>query len=191
MINYLVGDATKPQVDGNKIIAHVCNDSGGFGAGFVVALAKRWPKVKESYLGWYNKKYYIPIHKLCTGRAPISFALGNVQLVEVEPEEDVVKGGIYVANMIAQVGFIGKDNEIPLKYDALTSCLTGVADLATRLISNGKFASIHMPRIGCGLSGGSWEKVENIIEKCMPHLSVVVYDFVDPNSIDTQIPWRK
>jgi hypothetical protein len=30
-ILYLKGDATNPQVEGNKIIAHICNDIGGWG----------------------------------------------------------------------------------------------------------------------------------------------------------------
>ena len=30
-INYLQGDATAPQAAGHKIIAHVCNDLGGWG----------------------------------------------------------------------------------------------------------------------------------------------------------------
>src|SRR5262245_8320884 len=38
-ITYVKGDATSPQADGNKIIAHVCNDVGKWGKGFVLARA--------------------------------------------------------------------------------------------------------------------------------------------------------
>lgn len=41
-INYLKGDATNPASAGNKIIVHVCNDIGGWGKGFVMAISKRW-----------------------------------------------------------------------------------------------------------------------------------------------------
>jgi len=41
-INYVKGDATNPASIGNKIIAHVCNDIGGWGKGFVMAISKRW-----------------------------------------------------------------------------------------------------------------------------------------------------
>ena len=41
-IKYLKGDATCPQAKGMKIICHVCNDAGGWGKGFVLALSKRW-----------------------------------------------------------------------------------------------------------------------------------------------------
>jgi O-acetyl-ADP-ribose deacetylase (regulator of RNase III) len=43
-ISYLQGDATSPQAKGNKIIAHICNDLGRWGKGFVLAISKRWPE---------------------------------------------------------------------------------------------------------------------------------------------------
>lgn len=40
-------------------------------------------------------------------------------------------------------------------------------------------ASIHMPRIGCGLAGGKWEEIEIIIERTLikNNVEVYVYDF--------------
>lgn len=35
MITYLTGDATKPRGNGRKIIAHVTNDEGAWGAGLL------------------------------------------------------------------------------------------------------------------------------------------------------------
>lgn len=54
MINYLKGDATNPEISGNKIIAHICNDVGGWGKGFVVAVSKRWKEPELSYREWYK-----------------------------------------------------------------------------------------------------------------------------------------
>jgi len=48
-IHYLIGDATKPDVAGNKIIAHICNDVGGWGKGFVLAISKSWPEPERKY----------------------------------------------------------------------------------------------------------------------------------------------
>jgi D-glycero-D-manno-heptose 1,7-bisphosphate phosphatase len=42
-IQYIVGDATHPLGDGNKVIAHICNDIGAWGAGFVLAIATNQP----------------------------------------------------------------------------------------------------------------------------------------------------
>ena len=39
-INYLKGDATEPTKK-PAIICHVCNDIGGWGRGFVLALSKK------------------------------------------------------------------------------------------------------------------------------------------------------
>ncbi len=40
-------------------------------------------------------------------------------------------------------------------------------------------ASIHMPRIDCGLAGGKWEKIEPIIEDTVlkADIDVFVYDY--------------
>lgn len=40
-IIYLKGDATNPIAKGNKIIAHICNDAGGWGKGFVLAISRK------------------------------------------------------------------------------------------------------------------------------------------------------
>ena len=48
-INYLVGDATRPVGEGVKLIIHCCNDIGAWGAGFVVALSKRWEGPEKCY----------------------------------------------------------------------------------------------------------------------------------------------
>jgi hypothetical protein len=39
-------------------------------------------------------------------------------------------------------------------------------------------ASVHMPRIGCGLAGGEWGRVESIVRDtlCAEGIEVTVYD---------------
>ena len=42
--------------------------------------------------------------------------------------------------------------------------------------------SVHMPRIGCGLAGGDWETIENIIQRMfidIADVDVFVYDLKD------------
>ena len=56
VITYLKGDATQPQAKGNRIIAHVCNDPGGWGKGFVVAVSKRWPEPEAAYRAWHRNR---------------------------------------------------------------------------------------------------------------------------------------
>lgn len=161
-IRYVVGDATAPEGDGQKIIAHVCNDVGAWGAGFVLAMSKRWPVVKEEYKSFMASEDHPGRDEGRRGEV-----LGGVNCVNVSRE-------IYVANMIAQHGVrYDKDGKPPIRYDALVSCLNRLTYLCGLL-----GASVHMPRIGCGLAGGDWRIVSAIIEStlCDQGIPTTVYD---------------
>ena len=152
-IKYLKGDATAPNEPGPKIIAHVCNDVGAWGRGFVLALSARWPEPEADYRKW---------HRELDGK----LVLGSVQYVQVAP-------GILVANMIGQSGIAPVDGVPPVRYSAIGGCLSGVAAIA---IEHG--ASVHMPRIGCGLAGGTWDRIEPLIEQQLAaeDVRVFIYD---------------
>jgi O-acetyl-ADP-ribose deacetylase (regulator of RNase III) len=154
-ILYTTGDATSPLGDGPKIIVHCCNDIGRWGKGFVMALSKRWKEPEESYRAWHAEP----------GDTP--FELGQVQFVEVEDE-------LFVANMIGQHGIRRSGSKPPIRYDAIEQGLKRVADFASE-----RKASVHMPRIGCGLAGGKWEKIEPLIKRTLvaADVEVTVYDF--------------
>lgn len=154
-ITYLKGDATSPQVDGAKVICHVCNDIGGWGKGFVLALSKRWEEPEAKYRQWH-----------AAGNDG-GFGLGAVQFVQVEPDT-------WVANMVGQRGIKRASSGPPIRYEAVAACLAQVAAKAQDL-----GASVHMPRIGCGLAGGEWSQVEPLIERHLvaAGVPVIVYDF--------------
>ena len=166
MLTYLEGDATCPVGGGVKIVAHVCNDMRKWGRGFVLAVRDRWPSAERAYLDW--------------GKPPI--ALGSCQIVLVKwdpdgPEEEVLKESVWVANMTGQHDNVAKDGIAPIRYEALETALTSVAKHARYFD-----ASIHMPRIGCGLAGGSWDQVGPIVERTLRGLDVYVYHFSDTKS---------
>lgn len=158
-IKYVKGDATRPQGDGPKIIAHVCNSVGGWGAGFVLAVSKRWLGPERHY------------------RQLKTYDLGASYFIKVEPE-------LFVANMIAQSGYGNnnsnlhrsdeEDSRPPIRYDALRACLEQVAEKALE-----ENATVHMPRIGCALAGGKWSLVEPIIQETISSedIPVTVYDY--------------
>ena len=154
-INYVKGDATKPVGDGIKFIAHVCNDIGAWGAGFVLALSRRWKEPEEAYRAMTAEE----------------LELGNVRMVGVTDD-------IAVANMIAQEG-TGRapDGTPPIRYYALALALKSL-DNAAVLHSEytGREVSIHMPKIGSGLAGGNWDTIEMIIRECTT-VPVTVYEF--------------
>ncbi|MFF0390097.1 macro domain-containing protein [Kitasatospora sp. NPDC004615] len=155
-ISYLRGDATAPQGKGVRIIAHVCNDLGGWGKGFVLALSRRWPEPEAAYRRWHRE------------RAGNDFGLGAVQLVQVESY-------LWVANMVGQRGIrTGRSTGVPVRYEAIDTALATLGGHARRL-----GASVHMPRIGCGLAGGRWERVEPLVAARLTArgTAVTVYDF--------------
>ncbi|MFF9132776.1 macro domain-containing protein [Streptomyces sp. NPDC014806] len=153
-ITYVRGDATMPFGKGVKLIAHVCNDLGGWGKGFVLALSRRWPEPEKAYRAWHRD------------RAANDFALGAAQFVQVEPY-------VWVANMIGQRGIRTGSNGVPVRYEAIDAALARLADKALEL-----GASVHMPRIGCGLAGGRWSRIEPLITERLVRrdVPVTVYD---------------
>lgn len=153
-ITYLNGDATRPIGSDSKIIVHICNDIGLWGKGFVLAISKRWKIPEKKYREWYQSKE--------------NFSLGEIQMIKVESD-------IWVANMICQEGIYKNKNDIPpIRYDAVSKALAQVHDFA---YDNN--AIVHMPRIGCGLAGGNWIMIEEIIQDklCVNGIDVFVYDF--------------
>ncbi|WP_033307703.1 macro domain-containing protein [Streptomyces iakyrus] len=153
-ITYVRGDATVPSVKGVKVIAHVCNDIGGWGKGFVLAVSRRWPEPEAAYRAWHRD------------RAANDFALGAVQFAQVERH-------VWIASMIGQRGTRTGSKGVPVRYEAIDLALETLAGKAAEL-----GASVHMPHIGCGLAGGKWSRVEPLVEERLVRrgIRVTVYD---------------
>jgi len=157
-ITYVVGDATRPQGQGPRVIVHACNDLGGWGRGFVLALSRAYPEPERRYRAWQARGD--------DDGAPL--ALGQAQIVPVAPD-------LWVANVIGQHGVrrTGTDGPPPVRYEAIRQGLARVASFA---LAHG--ASVHMPRIGTGLAGGEWPEIESIVrdELTRRGIAVTVYD---------------
>lgn len=144
MIHYHIGDALDvPPGSGPTVIAHVCNNRGGWGAGFTGAISRRWSEPERLY------------------RSLAKRPLGTVAFA-------CVGGDVDVANMIAQDGY-SQPGKPAIHYEALFDCLTVIAKAKP-------LQRIQMPRIGCGLAGGVWSEIENIIENTIGGFDVHVYD---------------
>ncbi|MBE3085044.1 MAG: macro domain-containing protein [Bacteroidetes bacterium] len=138
-LHHLIGNAIEP-IKKPSMIIHVCNDIGGWGRGFVLAISQKYPKAEKQYRDWFSNGHP---------------SLGEVQFVQVTPET-------CVANMIAQHGIRWQGQVPPIRYEALETCLKKSYEKA--LQDNLTVAS---PRIGCVLAGGSWDRIEAIIKKTM------------------------
>ena len=118
-----------------------------------MAISKKWRQPEEYFRNWYSSKE--------------NFALGEVQLVKVEED-------IWIANLIGQHDIKADRNGIPpIRYDAVSKGLKKIAGITIQFK-----ATVHMPRIGCGLAGGNWEEMEKIVirELIDKGISVTVYD---------------
>lgn len=156
-IEYLIGDATQPKVAAHEpwIIANCCNNVGKWGAGFSGAISRKWKApervFRNDFRNGRNRLGYTAI-------VPISGGVATRQAV---------------ANIIGQDG-IGTDR-VRVRYEALRE---GFKDVRRWCDDNIGHPSVHMPRIGRGLAGGSWEVVEHMIyeEIAAWGVRVCVYD---------------
>ncbi len=96
-LQYVNGDATYPlgekETPDTKVIMHCCNNRGGWGSGFVLALNRRWKEPEACYRAMGRRK------------------LGTVELIGCEPD-------VWVANIIGQDGY-GRERRKYVQYDAL------------------------------------------------------------------------
>jgi len=161
LVNYVEGDATAPVGDGLKIIAHCCNNVGAWGAGFVVALSKQWMRPEIEYRKWHRERKQ---------RGDNELPLGAMQLVPVESD-------IYVANIIGQRGIrTAKGGVPPIRYEAIEKGFRYIAQFATAHPERN--VSVHAPRLGCGLAGASWSKIEPLLDRyfVLHGIPVTIYD---------------
>ena len=152
-ITYLKGDATNPRGTGLRILAHIVSNRGlVWGAGFGRAVRKKWPKVQDEFAKWAVGHHG-------------DFHLGNIHVSRVDDS-------LFVAHLVARHG-VGPSKTPRVRYGAIENCLRKLADFA--LAQN---ATVHMPRIGTGEAGGSWDIVGEIVEDtlCQRQIDVTVYD---------------
>lgn len=150
MITYVTGDATHPRPGDYRFIVHCCNDKGAWGSGFVLAVDELSPDPRHEYRKRFAPQN-VPLH------------LGEIQVVPINYSTAVV-------NLIGQHGTV-RDREHPIRYDAIYDGLVKAAALIRDV-----GGTVHMPRMGAGLAGGSWPVIEALINEAMPDIDVFVYD---------------
>jgi len=151
-IEQVYGTITEPRGEGRRIIAHIVNHrSSTFGAGVALSIATRWPSVQEDFRKWAT-----------TDRD--GFKLGNIR-------ESFINNELSVVSMVAQHGY-GDSRKPRIRYSALSQCLFKLA-----LIAKNNDASVHMPKIGTGFAGGSWDIIEELVRETLvgQGVSVLVY----------------
>jgi hypothetical protein len=137
------------------IIPHVCNNVGVFGAGFAASVKNNYPIVSSNFELLGN-----------------NLKLGYVQYVSVR-KDAVYNHEIIFANMIAQKGFLGRNNPRPLSYEALVKCMIDVRNFITKCDKDN--IEIHCPKFGSGLAGGNWLFIKELISDIWHSQNVFVY----------------
>lgn len=138
-IQNIKGDATAP-VSGYDyvVIMHCCNDINRWGKGFVVPLGEKYPEAKKSFL---------------LDRNP---PLGKVSFIRSD--------NVIIANIIGQHKIWKIDGVPPIRYEALEEGFKHVQRAVSKIQASGKTVAVQFPLIGCGLAGGTWDVVSNLIE---------------------------
>lgn len=163
---YVAADLFEHDYDPNRptVIAHVCNDQGGWGKGFVLPLAHHFPYAKQAYVNWFKTN---PVQADVEILGEVGFpSRGQTQMVAVRP------GSVFVANMVAQ----DLGSERPLYYNDLARCMDQVANSREILDCGGE---IICPMFGSGLASGDWNFIEQLIVDCWlkRDIDVTVYYF--------------
>jgi O-acetyl-ADP-ribose deacetylase (regulator of RNase III) len=125
------------------IIAHQVNCLGVMGAGLAKAIKNKWPEVFEKYSEFC---------KSSTSR------FGEILIIEAKPR-------LFIANLFGQY-----DYQKPHTYTQNTSywALRNSLQKLQQFAKNNK-AQVYLPyKIGCGLGGGIWEIVYEMIEDEIP-----------------------
>lgn len=71
-----------------------------------------------------------------------------------------VTNNIVVVGLFGQRGIRSYNNPHPIDYKAVEKALLGIGEFSIN-------HSYWMPRIGCGLAGGTWEEMEPIIRRIL------------------------
>lgn len=143
------GSATSPRpqlstcpIDGwGVIIAHLANNVGAWGRGFVLAVDELSSIPRKAY-------------KEMAQRHSNIIPLGETQFCEVEPD-------LWVANMVAQKGITRTaESDCLVDYKALNECLKTTFQRAVLLRCN-----VHIPSgMGSGLAGGDEKMIHEMIK---------------------------
>lgn len=127
------------------VIGHQTNLKGVMGGGLALQIRKKFPIAYGAYSALISKQ-----------------KLGDCQIIMVSRDNGTPSQNLYIANLFGQDGF--GSGEVDTDYDALRAALKKLNDWATQNV-----VEVYLPYgLGCGLAGGDWRIVSEIIEEEVP-----------------------
>jgi O-acetyl-ADP-ribose deacetylase (regulator of RNase III) len=166
---YVDGDLIKLALSGKfDVIAHGCNCLSNMGAGLAPHMARTFGCDKfpmETRGADINKLGCIDYR---------SFVISKTGIWDSNLDENINNDPVLtVVNAYTQFRY-GRNHsdgdKNPLDYEALTLCMRKM---------NNRFNGKHigLPKIGAGLAGGDWDKIEAIIKKELKDCQVTIVNF--------------
>jgi O-acetyl-ADP-ribose deacetylase (regulator of RNase III) len=169
MINYIDGDLIILAKAGKfDVIAHGCNCLSTMGAGIAPQMAKAFGADKFEMDLWgptIEKLGNIDYQTFVLGENDI-WSLEDAKNNRNEPELTVVNA--YTQNMYGRNHSDGV--LVPFDYEAFTICMRKMNH-----VFKGKY--IGMPKIGAGLAGGNWNRIEHIINTELKDCQVTIVNY--------------
>lgn len=150
MIKYTAGDLLKADVD---IICHQVNCYGACGAGLAKQIAIKYPKSKKEYISF------------CREYKPQEL-LGKLLVTK---EKDFYIAHLFGQKEYGKTGLFYKKNKRQTQYPYLKKAMM---KLKSRY-PNSSYGFPHL--MGCGLAGGQWYIVENIIKNVFNNNDVTIF----------------
>jgi hypothetical protein len=77
--------------------------------------------------------------------------------------------------MIAQNGTISPSNQRPLNYYSLCKSMSDVVSFIKNKFRNDQSVEIHAPKFGCGLAGGNWNFIQELIKDIWKNQKIFIY----------------
>lgn len=154
-IAYIEGDLIKLAKEGMfDIIAHGCNIMCTMGAGIAKQIAETWPEVRAAD----NRTTPGDLRKL-----------GTIDAVKAD------YSNLFIVNMYTQPSF---GAGLQVDYSAIDLAFSHLTTYTRRFMHvYGYLPSVGIPKIGAGLGGGDWDRIEKIILKHeLFNLTVVEYN---------------
>lgn len=116
-------------------------------SGFAAQVARLYPEVRKAYIDKY----------LYDG-----WKVGDVQVIEVA--SDPLK---MIANIAGQEFYGREPGRAYIDYDGLRAGLSRLLDYA-----EGLGFSVSCPRMGCGLAGGNWKIIQQLMRDCIKNRTI-------------------
>lgn len=131
----------------NDIIGHGCNCQGVMGSGVAKIVRDQYPKAYNEYREHFEDQGLNP------GDAHFS----------LQPN------GKWIANLMTQDRFLPRGID-HADYEGIRTAMGQLKDFA-----KSKGLSIAIPKIGAGLAGGDWTRIEKILEEVFSDYDITIY----------------